>query len=86
MHQVDIHQESTHPAQHDAVVSLLESVGAEDTKGQVLVPDNVDKVADFYTRECWAGHPAPYADFVSHMQHEERRIEEESSHLVPGLP
>lgn len=72
--------------QQDDMVSLLEAAGGEYTKGQVLVPDTQDKVGDFYTRDCWAGHPPPYADFVQHMQQEARREEEAANRLVPGLP
>lgn len=67
-------------------MSLLEGAGAEHAKGQVLVPDNQDKVADFYARGCWAGHPPPYADFVEFEKTKARREEEEASQLVPGLP
>lgn len=66
-------------------MSILEAAGAETTKGGVLVPDNVDKVADFYARECWQGHPSPYADFIAYQQQEEAQRQEASSKLVPGL-
>lgn len=60
---------------HEGICKNLESKGARKELGQVLVPDNVNKVKDFYKKECWRGHPLPYADFVDFKRKEHAEIE-----------
>eukprot|EP00955_Chlamydomonas_euryale_P060269 357663-Chlamydomonas_euryale.AAC.21 len=40
--------------------------GATRCNGTVLVQEHVPKVRDFYSKDCWAHHPKPYADFVDY--------------------
>eukprot|EP00879_Flechtneria_rotunda_P002113 GHRR01002295.1.p1 GENE.GHRR01002295.1~~GHRR01002295.1.p1 ORF type:complete len:185 (+),score=55.81 GHRR01002295.1:292-846(+) len=64
------------------VAMLLEANGATRTKGDVLVPEHVPKVKDFYSKECWAHHPKPYADFVEFKKKERADLEAEQKKLV----
>ncbi|KAF6258440.1 hypothetical protein COO60DRAFT_1639124 [Scenedesmus sp. NREL 46B-D3] len=76
----------------DEVASLLERNGATKQKGQVLVPEHVPKVKDFYSKECWAHHPKPYADFMAFKQKERAELEAErkkaqaAAHMVMFNP
>jgi hypothetical protein len=37
---------------------------------------------DFYSRECWAHHPKPYADFIEYKKKEQAELEAEKKKLV----
>lgn len=37
---------------------------------------------DFYSKECWAHHPPPYADFVEFTKQERAELEAERKKLV----
>jgi hypothetical protein len=37
---------------------------------------------DFYSKECWAHHPLPYADFVDFKKQERAELEAERKKLV----
>ncbi len=37
---------------------------------------------DFYSRECWAHHPKPYADFLEYKVKERADLEAEQKKLV----
>jgi hypothetical protein len=37
---------------------------------------------DFYSKECWAHHPLPYADFVDFKRQERAELEAERKKLV----
>uniref|UniRef100_A0A383VJ57 Uncharacterized protein n=1 Tax=Tetradesmus obliquus TaxID=3088 RepID=A0A383VJ57_TETOB len=64
------------------VAALLEASGASKQKGQVLVPEHVPKVKDFYSKECWAHHPKPYGDFMAFKQKERSELEAERKKAV----
>ena len=40
---------------------------------------------DFFSKECWAHHPKPYAEFMEWRKSEDERWEAEKSRLVPGM-
>ena len=48
----------------------------------MLVPEHVPKVKDFYAKDCWAGHPLPYADFVAAKKKEAAALEAERAKAV----
>ena len=56
--------------------------GASKARGRVLVPEHVPKVKDFYAKDCWAGHPLPYADFVAAKKKEAAALEAERAKAV----
>ena len=37
---------------------------------------------DFYSRECWAHHPKPYADFMEYKKKEQAELEADRKKLV----
>jgi hypothetical protein len=37
---------------------------------------------DFYSKECWAHHPKPYADFMAFKQKERAELEAERKKAV----
>lgn len=37
---------------------------------------------DFYSKECWAHHPPPYADFIDFKKQERAELEAERKKLV----
>lgn len=39
-------------------------------------------VQDFYSKECWAHHPKPYADFLEFKKKERAELEAERKKLV----
>jgi len=39
-------------------------------------------VQDFYSKECWAHHPPPYADFIDFKKQERAELEAERKKLV----
>eukprot|EP00878_Enallax_costatus_P015189 GHUV01015902.1.p1 GENE.GHUV01015902.1~~GHUV01015902.1.p1 ORF type:complete len:185 (+),score=58.14 GHUV01015902.1:548-1102(+) len=67
---------------HTEVAKLLEQNGASRQKGDVLVPEHVPKVKDFYQKDCWKHHPKPYADFLEYKQKERAELEADRKKLV----
>ena len=50
--------------------------------------ENVDQayaVQDFFSKECWAHHPKPYAEFMDWRKKEDERWENDRKRLVPGM-
>ena len=37
---------------------------------------------DFYSKECWAHHPPPYADFIEFKEQERAELEAERKRLA----
>lgn len=40
---------------------------------------------DFFSKECWAHHPKPYAEFMDWRKKEDERWESDRKRLVPGM-
>ena len=59
--------------------------GASKDIGQVLVPDHVPKVKDFFEKECWAHHPKPHQSFVEQKKKQDEAFEKEANKLIPGM-
>jgi len=59
--------------------------GASKEKGQVLVPDHVPKVKDFFEKECWADHPKPHQSYVEYKKKQDAAFEKEANKLIPGM-
>ena len=77
-----------HWAKHmrqDTMMAFLEKHGATKASGQVLVPDHVPKVKDFFEKECWAHHPKPHQSYVDFRTAQDAAFEKESKKLIPGL-
>ena len=59
--------------------------GARTDQGQVIVQDHIPKVKDFFHKECFKGHPKPYADFMEWRKKEDELQEHNRQKLIPGL-
>jgi len=42
-------------------------------------------VQDFFSKDCFKGHPKPYADFMDWRKKEDEMIEFERQKLIPGM-
>lgn len=40
---------------------------------------------DFFAKDCFAGHPKPYADFMDWRFREDAQYEADKQRLIPGL-
>ena len=40
---------------------------------------------DFFSKDCFKGHPKPYADFMEWRKKEDEMIEAERQKLIPGM-
>lgn len=40
---------------------------------------------DFFSKDCWAHHPKPYADFMDWRLEEDKLIASERSKLIPSV-
>eukprot|EP00877_Chromochloris_zofingiensis_P009397 jgi/Chrzof1/4710/Cz14g23200.t1 len=79
---------------HNEVLAVLEQEGgrhssaaavqngATKKQGEVLVQEHVPKVKDFYSKDCWAHHPKPYADFIDYKKKERAELEEDRKKVV----
>lgn len=43
------------------------------------------RLQDFFSKECFKGHPKPYADFMAWRFKEDDIIEAERQKLIPGM-
>ena len=59
--------------------------GASKQQGQVLVQDHVPKVKDFFSKECWAHHPKPHAEYMELRAKQDAALEAERAKLIPGM-
>lgn len=46
---------------------------------------DVASLQDFFSKECFAGHPKPYVDFMEWRKQEDELIERERQKLIPGM-
>lgn len=69
---------------HTELEAFLKTQGADDSQGQVLVPDHVPKVKDFHSKECWASHPMPHREFIELRHQLDDKLEKDRNALVPG--
>ena len=42
-------------------------------------------IQDFFSKECFKGHPKPYTDFMDWRRKEDEAIEKERQKLIPGM-
>ena len=40
---------------------------------------------DFFSKDCFKGHPKPYAEFMDWRKKEDENIEVERQKLIPGM-
>jgi len=67
----------------DDMKKLLEERGALKEQGQVIVPDHIPKVKDFFSKDCWKHHPTPYQDFIDWKRKEDANIKKEKEKIIP---
>jgi hypothetical protein len=70
---------------HSDVMALLEAHGAEQSLGQVIVPEHVDKVKDFYKVDEGPNHPLPSREFLDWRNAMDAARDEEKKNTIPGM-
>lgn len=40
---------------------------------------------DFFSKDCFKGHPKPYADYMEWRKQEDKKIETQRRNLIPGM-
>ena len=70
---------------HTAVQALLESHGAETEFGQVIVPEHVDKVKNFYACDEGPKHPLPSQEYLDWRAAMDKAREDEKANTIPGM-
>lgn len=58
--------------------------GANKTLGQVIVPEHIPKIKDFYNKSNGA-HPLPSQEFMAWRKGEDDAYETETKKLIPGM-
>ena len=71
--------------QHDEVMKLLKSYNGEDTFGQVIVPEHIDKVKDFYAMDEGPKHPLPSREYMDWREAMDKAREDDKANTIPGL-
>jgi hypothetical protein len=71
--------------QHSAVMALLESHGAETSLGQVIVPEHIDKVKDFYAKDEGPNHPLPSQEYLDWRHACDKARDDEKAATIPGM-
>ena len=70
---------------HDGVMKLLKSHGADESLGQVIVPEHIDKIKDFYSTDEGPKHPLPSREFMDWREAMDKVREDEKANTIPGL-
>ena len=66
------------------MMDFLVKNGATKQLGQVIVPEHIPKVKDFYERGD-GSHPLPSLEFMNWRKAEDEAYEAEKNRLVPGM-
>ena len=70
---------------HEDVMKLLKAHGAEESFGQVIVPEHIDKIKDFYHTDEGPNHPLPSREFMDWREAMDKAREDEKANTIPGL-
>ena len=70
--------------QTDAL-KLLERAGAAAETGDVIVPEHVDKIKEFYASDGGLTHPLPSKEFMNWRAEADAHYAHEQTSLIPGL-
>ena len=46
---------------------------------------SITALQDFFSKDCWAHHPKPYAEYMDWRKKEDERWENDVKRLVPGM-
>lgn len=71
---------------HADIQALLESHGADKGHmGNIIVPEHVPKIKDFYSMDEGVSHPLPSLEFMAWRDEADRAADYDASSLIPGL-
>ncbi|KAK3244856.1 hypothetical protein CYMTET_45553 [Cymbomonas tetramitiformis] len=70
---------------HTDVCDFLVKNGAKKQQGQVIVPEHIPKVKEFYTSGEAPDHPLPSQEFMAWRKAEDDAYAKEQEQLIPGM-
>jgi len=65
--------------------TLVKHGARKDYVGQLIVPEHIPKVKDFYDDEVGQKHPLPSEEFMEWRRREDEKVIHESNAALPGL-